>query len=101
MPDTALCCRRVLELESQLAGVKEDAAAREAELRGIVEGLRSDKRELEAKAAGVDLQALQQGDALVAQVRCTACPCRGASVQRAKHSHTMTSMRCVCTCHSP
>lgn len=59
----------MLDLEAQLAATKEDAAAREAELRDALEGLRNDKRALEAKAAGVDLQALQQGDALVAQVR--------------------------------
>lgn len=58
-----------MQLESQLAATEEEATAREAELRDMVEVLRREKKDLEARAAGVNLEAMQQGDALVAQVR--------------------------------
>jgi hypothetical protein len=60
--------RRVLELEVQLAHAKEVAAQREAEMHKTIDALRQAKKELEAQAAGVDLEAMQQGDELVHQV---------------------------------
>jgi hypothetical protein len=62
-------CRRVLDLEVELAHAKEMAAQREAEMHETIESLRQAKKDLEAQAAGVDLTAMQQGDELVQQVR--------------------------------
>ena len=42
--------------------LKEDAATKEAELRGHIEKLRTEKRELEARSGGVDLAKVQVRD---------------------------------------
>jgi hypothetical protein len=51
----------VLELEGELAGCREGAAQREGELRGQLEALRREKREMEARRGGVDLGKMQVG----------------------------------------
>jgi chromosome segregation ATPase len=61
-------CRRVLELESQLSAVTEQAAVTETELRETIERLRESKRELERQLADADHGAMQHGDKLVQQV---------------------------------
>ena len=61
--------RRVLALEAQVAAAGEAAAVREGELKDEIEALRRDKRAAEAAAAGVNLEAMQHGDALVQQAR--------------------------------
>lgn len=53
----------MLELEAELAGSREEAAQREAELREQLERLRHDKKEVEARTAGVDLRQMQVGPA--------------------------------------
>ena len=67
-------CRRILQLEAQVAAAEEMGQQREAEMHATIEALRRDKKELEALTAGVDLSAMQQGDELVKQVRRSACP---------------------------
>lgn len=67
--ETLSACRRLLEVEGKLEAAEAVAAQRERELAETIEGLRRDKRELEARAAGVDLPSMQQGDDLVRQVR--------------------------------
>lgn len=59
----------MLELESQVAGVREQAEGREAELRHALEALRHDKKVLEDRVSALDAQAVQEGDQLVQKVR--------------------------------
>ncbi len=49
----------VLKLQSQLDSAREQAAQREAELRDEVQQVRRDKKELEAKFAGLDLNKME------------------------------------------
>jgi hypothetical protein len=67
----------VLQLESQLAATQQAAAAREEELHDTIEVLRRDKRDLEARAAGMSIDAMEQGDALVSQARAARAPALG------------------------
>ncbi|GFR49111.1 hypothetical protein Agub_g10907 [Astrephomene gubernaculifera] len=67
--DVATKLARVLALEKELEGVKEEAQTRESELRAQLEKLRAEKKALEAKAGGVDLKAMAEGDVLVKQLR--------------------------------
>ncbi|KIZ00431.1 hypothetical protein MNEG_7531 [Monoraphidium neglectum] len=61
--------QKLLDAQAALQAAQDAAAEREAELRGQIARLRQEKRELEARAAGVDLRAMEEGDALVAAVR--------------------------------
>ncbi|KXZ50182.1 hypothetical protein GPECTOR_17g819 [Gonium pectorale] len=67
--ETATKLSRVLALEKELAGVREEAQIRESELKAQLEKLRAEKKALEAKAGGVDLKAMADGDVLVKQLR--------------------------------
>ena len=49
------CACRTLDLESRLQEVQDAAAARERELGQLVDQLRREKQEAEARAAGVDM----------------------------------------------
>ena len=51
--------RAVLKLESQVESVREHAARHEAELRDELQQVRRDKKELEAKLAGLDLTQME------------------------------------------
>ena len=89
----------MLELEGKLEAAEDVAAQRERELQGLVDGLRRDKRELEARAAGVDLQAMQQGDELVRQVRLTPlCTCRWRLVGTPQPCLSAVGQRASATC---
>ncbi|EFJ50161.1 hypothetical protein VOLCADRAFT_89002 [Volvox carteri f. nagariensis] len=67
--ETATKLARVLALEKELEGVREEAQMREAELKAQLEKLRAEKKALEARAGGVDLKAMAEGDVLVKQLR--------------------------------
>lgn len=58
----------MLQLEGQLTSLQDEAAVRQAEMQAAIDGLRQDKRALEAQVAGVDLHAVEAGDPLVLQV---------------------------------
>lgn len=49
----------VLKLQSQLDAAREQAAQREAELRDELQQVRRDKKELEAKFVGLDLNKME------------------------------------------
>ncbi len=49
----------VLKLQSQLDSAREQAAQREAELRDELQQVRRDKKELEAKFGGLDLNEME------------------------------------------
>lgn len=67
--NTRACfCRRVLQLEGQLASLQEETQLRQTEMQATIDTLRQDKRTLEAQAAGVNLHAVEAGDPLVLQV---------------------------------
>jgi hypothetical protein len=55
-PPAATPPPQLLEAQAELDALRDAAASREAELRGAVAALRREKRELEARAAGVDLR---------------------------------------------
>ncbi|GLI63227.1 hypothetical protein VaNZ11_006116, partial [Volvox africanus] len=67
--ETATKLARVLALEKELEGVREDAKTREEELKAQVAKLRAEKKALEARAGGVDLKAMAEGDVLVKELR--------------------------------
>ncbi|GIL58163.1 hypothetical protein Vafri_13015 [Volvox africanus] len=67
--ETATKLARVLALEKELEGVREDAKTREEELKTQVAKLRAEKKALEARAGGVDLKAMAEGDVLVKELR--------------------------------
>ncbi|GLC40224.1 hypothetical protein PLESTB_000227900 [Pleodorina starrii] len=67
--ETATKLARVLALEKELAGVRDEAQTREAELKAQLEKTRAEKKALEARAGGVDLKAMADGDVLVKQLR--------------------------------
>ncbi|KAG2482892.1 hypothetical protein HYH03_018235 [Edaphochlamys debaryana] len=67
--DTAAKLGRVLALERELQGVRDEAQSREKELKAQLDKLRAEKRALEARAGGVDLQAMADGDVLVTKLR--------------------------------
>jgi uncharacterized protein YhaN len=50
---------QLLDAQAALQAAQDAAAEREAELRGQIARLRQEKRELEARAAGVDLRAME------------------------------------------
>jgi hypothetical protein len=87
--------RRVLELEAELAGSREEAAQREAELREQLERLRHDTKEVEARQAGVDLVQMQVGEAwhhMVLRCWCWCCcawRCEGRRAQQVLHCGMM------------
>lgn len=58
----------MLELEAQLAAVREQSAVKEDELRHTVEVLRQEKKVLEDRLVAQDAQAVQEGDQLVQKV---------------------------------
>ncbi|KAL0049666.1 hypothetical protein WJX82_007177 [Trebouxia sp. C0006] len=59
----------VLKLQSQLDAAREQAAQREAELRDELQQVRRDKKELEAKFVGLDLNKMEAEDCVVKQVQ--------------------------------
>ena len=59
LPPPIPCHPKLLDTQAELQAVQEAAAVREGELREQVERLRREKRELEARAGGVDLQAAE------------------------------------------
>jgi hypothetical protein len=54
-----LCCASLLL--PLLQSTREQASIKESELRGQIEKLRAEKRELEARKGGVDLKQMQVG----------------------------------------
>ena len=60
---------QLLGLQKDLEATREASASKEAELRAQIDKLRAEKREIEARSAGVDLGAMREGDVLVQQVR--------------------------------
>ncbi|GIL79382.1 hypothetical protein Vretimale_16551 [Volvox reticuliferus] len=67
--ETATKLARVLALEKELEGVREEAKIREGELKAQLAKLRAEKKALEARAGGVDLKAMAEGDVLVKELR--------------------------------
>ncbi|KAG2431918.1 hypothetical protein HYH02_013137 [Chlamydomonas schloesseri] len=67
--ETANKLARVLALEKELEGVRDEARVRESELKAQLEKLREEKKSMEAKAGGVDLKVMADGDVLVKQLR--------------------------------
>eukprot|EP00892_Ulva_mutabilis_P010738 jgi/Ulvmu1/8036/UM004_0273.1 len=67
--DTADKLRRILELEAQLAAVREEEHGKQAELRHALEGARQEIKVLEERVSASESQAVQEGDQLVQQVR--------------------------------
>lgn len=63
-----MCVRRACTHTSARAPRRPPTQTREAELRAALDKLRGEKKELEARSAGVDLKAMAQGDLMVAQV---------------------------------
>ncbi|KAJ9522966.1 hypothetical protein QJQ45_023765 [Haematococcus lacustris] len=61
--------QEVLSLQAQLEALKETSSARELELKAQLDKVRAEKKELEARSAGVDLKMIQEGDVLVKQVQ--------------------------------
>lgn len=57
--EAAARLQRILELENAVEGLKDASEAKERELRGVIDKLRREKREAEARLAGVDLKAMQ------------------------------------------
>ena len=66
--DAIVGCRRIFELESQLAGVREQAETKEAELRNALDVARQEKKALEDNASTWEAHAVTEGDQLVQQV---------------------------------